>query len=625
MVRVNPTNRGLLANILKHTVNLIRLARKGHPTGTSSGHVHGTLPNPRKEEMLLRSSKTRPPASKKLLVLVSALCALPAMAQPVRPDAGTLLEPQRQIPSLPVPGGAPAVSVPPAPAATGFDRSVRLTPAAFRFQGNTVFDESTLAAVVAPFVGKPTGMEGLFEAAAAVRRHYRDHGYLLTEAYLPAQRFSESGGTVLIQVLEARLGKARVVVEGAGVSQALAAQIVQRQLVPGSLITADQLEKPVLLLRDLAGVDASATVEPGAAEGQADVVVTVRPTGASFAAVVGLDNLGPRSAGRVRTYVDASLSNLTGRGDVLSARAQVSERSASELYRIGYSTTAGGYATRLGIHVARADYALGKEFAALGASGTADVLAVSVTQPIIRSRMANLYAELAAERKDFADQTTTPASANDRRIHLVRLGAVGNFIDKLGADAFTSYALSLTHGTLHLDAASLALDQSVFGLRTAGTFNKVNVELQRTLFLSAAGRVSVSVQGQYASKNLTSAEKLSLGGPTGVRGYPIGEALGDSGAIASVEYRHQLASLGAKTPLFGAVFYDWGRVRFNRSGSPFATPATETLSSAGIGLSAGTVGDYLLSTQLAWRTDRSVPTIEPDKKPRLWLSFQKWL
>ncbi|MEO8021354.1 ShlB/FhaC/HecB family hemolysin secretion/activation protein [Polaromonas sp.] len=566
----------------------------------------------------MRSTKT-------LFILVASISALPAVAQQVRPDAGTLLEPNRQIPTLPATGGTPPVAVPAPPAATAFDKSVRLTPAAFRFQGNTVFDESTLAAVVAPFVGKLTGMDGLFEAAAAVRRHYRDHGYLLTEAYLPAQRFSESGGTVLIQVLEARLGKARVVMEGAGVSEALATQIVQKQLVPGSLITADQLERPVLLLRDLAGMEASATVEPGAAEGEADVIVTVKPTGSKFAAVLGLDNMGPRSAGRVRSYVDASLSNLTGRGDVLSARAQISESSASELYRVGYSATVGGYATRLGINVARADYVLGKEFAALGASGKVDVLAVSATQPLIRSRMANLYADLTAERKDFADKTTTPASATDRSINAVRLGVVGNFIDKLGTDSFTSYALSLTHGTLHLDAASLALDQSIFGLHTAGSFNKVNVELQRTMFISAAGRVSVSVQGQYASKNLTSAEKLSLGGPTGVRGYPIGEALGDSGAIVSAEYRHQLPDLGTKIPLFGSVFYDWGKVRFNRSGSPFVTPASETLSSAGIGLSAGTVGDYLLTAQMAWRTDRSVPTIEPDKKPRLWLSFQKWL
>src|SRR5690606_4356487 len=161
---------------------------------------------------------------------------------------------------------------------------------------------------------------------------------------------------------------------------------------------------------------ANATIEPGSADGEADVIVSVRPTGSKFAAVLGLDNMGPRSAGRVRSYVDASLSNLTGRGDVLSARAQISESSASELYRVGYSTPVGGYATRLGINVARADYALGKGFAALGARGQVDVLALSVTQPVIRSRMANLYAELAAERKEFADTTATPASATDRRI-----------------------------------------------------------------------------------------------------------------------------------------------------------------------------------------------------------------
>jgi hemolysin activation/secretion protein len=552
-----------------------------------------------------------------------SLVVLPVFAQSVRPDAGTILESQRQAPNLPAPGG-PAVVVPPAPTAASFDRAISVTPAAFRVQGNTVFSEAELQAVLAPFVGRRADMGGLVQAAGAVRDYYRARGYILTEAYLPQQQFAATGGTVAIQVLEARIGKATARMEGEGPSAALVASIVQAHLRPGDLITEAALEKPILLLRDLRGFDATAEVQPGANPGEADIVVVVKASGPRYSGLVGLDNYGPRAAGEFRAYAEAEANNLAGHGDVLAARVQVADRSQNNLYRLGYSATVGGHATRLGLQVARAEYALGKQFAALGATGDAQVLSVSATQPMVRSRAANLFGVLALERKDLDDRTVTPASSSDRRVDAVRLSALGNFVDSLAGNTFTSYALSVTYGRLDMDAASFALDQGPGGLRTAGSFTKANFEVQRATFLSAQDRVTASLQGQLASRNLTSAEQFSLGGPTGVRGYPVSEAIGDSGVIATLEYRRQFGAV-AGVPLSASVFYDWGRVKFNESGVPLVATGSQVLSSAGAGLSAGLYGGYLLSLQLAWRTRDVAPASDPDRKPRVWLSLQKWL
>ena len=550
--------------------------------------------------------------------------ASPAFAQFVRPDAGTILETPRQLPTLPEPGGAPAVVLPEAPAAASFDRSVTLTPAAFRVQGNTLVTEAQLQPLLAPFVGKRTDMAGLLQVPAAVRQYYRERGYILTEAYLPQQQFAATGGTVTIQVLEARIGKASVRMEGSGLSQELAERVVRTQLPAGSPITEALLEKPVLLLRDLAGFEAVADVQPGSRAGEADIVVAVKPIGARYTALLGVDNHGVRSAGEVRGYLDGEVLNLAGRGDVLGARVQLGEHSDNNLYRLGYSTTVGGYATRLGVQLARTEYALGKQFAALGAFGEAEVLGLSATQPIIRTRAYNLFGAVALERKNLTDRTTTPASSVERRVDSVRLSTLGNFVDGMGGSSFSSYALSLTHGRLELDAAALALDQGAFGLRTDGSFNKLNLEFQRSMFVRASDRFTVNLQGQRAARNLTSAEQISLGGPSGVRGYPVGEAVGDSGAILNLEYRHQFAPVGG-VPLGASVFYDWGYVKFHQDGAPFPTPESQTLGAAGFGLSAGSYGNYLLSLQLAWRTTSEQPLSDPDRKPRAWLSLQKWL
>lgn len=555
----------------------------------------------------------------------AAAFTLPAAAQQIRPDAGTLL-PQPQLPALPAPGGAPTTTVPQAPAAAPFSTSVQMTPAAFRIQGNTLFPESVLQPLVAEFVGKPTDMEGLLKAAQAVRRYYRDRGYLLTETYLPEQRFAATGGTVTIQVLEARVGKVNVRVEDQGISQSLANAIVTTHLRSGDHISEVSLDKPILLLRDLIGFDATASVEPGANAGEADVTVLVKSAGPKMDGSVGLDNSGVRSAGQTRVFANANLNNPTGRGDVLSARAQVSERTGSELYRIGYSTTLGGRATKLGLNVTQTEYALGKQFAALGATGEATIFGASLTQPLIRSRAKNLLGTVTYEHKELTDRTSTPPTNADRQIDSLRFSLLGNFVDEAMGASFNSYAAHLTTGKLKLDAGTLALDQGAAGLRTAGSFSKLNLEYLRTTFTSAAGRLSASFQGQLASKNLTSAEKIGLGGVAGVRGYPAGEGVGDTGAIVQLEYSHQLPQWDwtAKVPLRASVFYDWGYVKFNEAGAPFAAQASETLKSMGVGLTAGTFGNWLVSTQLAWRMDRA-PATDPDKNPRVWISVQKWL
>ncbi|WP_167772692.1 ShlB/FhaC/HecB family hemolysin secretion/activation protein [Ramlibacter henchirensis] len=554
----------------------------------------------------------------------ASACALPVVAQQApRPDAGILLQQERQAPSAPAAGTAPII-VPQPPTVAPFSESVRLIPAAFRVRGSTLFPEKTLVALLDDLVDKEMDMEGLVQAAARVRRYYRERGYLLTEAYLPEQLFPARNGAIQIHVVEARVGRVAVRREDDAVSESLANDIVRKHLQPGEHITEYMLEKPILLLRDLVGFDATAAVTPGANTGEADITVSVKPQGARADGVVGFDNFGARSAGAVRIGGTANLNNPTGRGDVLSANVQVSEHSGAQLYRIGYSTPVTGYATKVGVSVTRTEYALGKQFEALGATGTGDIYSVTATHPIIRSRTRNVIGALTYDHKRLDDETTTPPTDSGRRVDSIRASLLGNFVDEAIGSSFNSYSVNYTSGELKLDPATRASDTGPTGLRTSGSFSKVNLDFLRTTFLSAISRVSIGLQAQLASKNLTSAEKVGLGGPNGVRGYPVGEAVGDTGAIVSLEYRRQLPDL-AKVPLSAGVFYDWGYVKYNEAGAPFpVTTPSESISSAGLGLTAGRYGDWLLTSQLAWRTDRAALS-DPDRRPRLWLSLQKWL
>ena len=545
-----------------------------------------------------------------------------------RPDTGTLLDRPSQLPALPLQGG-PKIQLPAPAAAPAAANAVTLVPAAFRFEGNTVFGADVLAALLSARVGKPTDLSGLNQAAQVIRDHYREQGYLLSDAYIPAQQFSAAGGTVTIAVIEARIGRASVKTEGDGAARALAESVLAANLRPGDLITAYQLEKPVLLLRDMAGFDASASVEPGQRVGEADVQLLVKPAGLKLETSLGLDNYGVRSSGTMRAFASASALNLSGRGDVLSGRIQLAEVSGSRLYRLGYSLPVGGLGTRLSLDFTRSEYALGKEFAALGATGVADIVSLSAVQPVYRARERNLFLSASLERKKLRDQTDTPVSLSDKTINDVRAGVLGNFADGLVGDgAFNSYALSAMTGQYGMDATSLSNDQAPGGLNTAGRFGKINLELQRVQYLNRSSQIQLSLQGQRASRNLPSAEKMVLGGPTGVRGYAAGEGAGDSGMLLSAEYRYLLppsiSLLGEPISLVG--FADRGMVRINQSGAPAGSANSVDLASTGFGLIAGRSGNYLLSAWAAFGLSGNVPgSTDGSRRARVWVSMQKWL
>ncbi len=551
-------------------------------------------------------------------------------AAQTRPDAGSLLFPKPPAPSA-EPPTAPQILLPEPTAAPTQNAALRITPSAFRFTGNILYPEPVLAALLVDFVDRPTDLAGLATAAAKVAAYYRSNGYLLTEAYLPEQSFAAVGGAVTIRVIEAKIGRAFVNLDGIekAAGRHFVEELVASHLKNGADVTEYLLDKPVLLLRDLAGHDASATVEPGDSLGEVHVRVTASTKGLYADGSVIVDNHGASAAGPVRVLASANLNNFMGRGDTLSVAGQISDQPGTNLYRFAYVLPVGGQGTRLTFNTARLNYALGQQFAALGATGKADILGLGVSVPLIRSRNDNLYAQVSAEQKRLTDATASPVQSSDREINSLRAGVTGNFTDNLAERlGLNSYAANITSGRLKLSPAELAVDQGAGGLQTAGVFSKVNLDYQRTQYLAEASSLNLLGQAQWASKNLGSAEKLSLGGPNGVRAYPVGEGAGDSGTLISLEYRYPMpaALLPFGEPLKLVAFYDYGHVRLHQNGPAVPGAANSmSLGAVGVGAILGRSGSFVIKTHLAWRTTRNPPSNGGnDAAPRAWLTAQSW-
>jgi hemolysin activation/secretion protein len=297
--------------------------------------------------------------------------------------------------------------------------------------------------------------------------------------------------------------------------------------------------------------------------------------------------------------------------------------------RLSYVIPIGHYGTRIGASATGFQYRLGKDFASTGANGEGQVYTLYALHPLLRTRNANVFIQGAAERKDLEDRQD-PDIVVDQTITNGKLGVVGDFRDRLISGGLNSYSLTVTSGKLEIAPAdALAADQSAVGGQRAGHFSKINLEYRRLQRITDQLNLLFAYAAQGANRNLTAAEQMALGGPNGVRAYPVGEAPGDVGQIGTLELRY----LVPKLQVFGgdltlSTFIDHGQVLTQKNPTPAAaavSPNRRSITGAGVGVSLGREGNFLLRLDIATPLDDETPISDSKKvDPRIWAQAIKW-
>lgn len=532
----------------------------------------------------------------------------------MRPDAGSTLETLKSAPQPP-PAPLPPIGVPQAPKPPLTAPGVRVRVSAFRFSGNTVFSTAELSGLVARFVGKEFDFAGLNQATAIITAHYRSRGYAVAHAYLPEQDIRH--GVVEIAVLEGRLGKIRI---NQAPQPRLRPQVTERVLAPLAnvpLIEERTLERRLLLLNDLAGVRAQATLEPGRNVGEADLIVDVTDVGPRIRGSLEADNYGSRYTGEVRAGVSLQVIGPLGLGDQLAFRGLTSTNGGLQYGVLGYDVPVGADGWRAGVGYSALDYTLGRDFASLNAHGEARIWTATLAYPLIRTRLSNLTLQLAYDDKRSIDRVDAVASLTDKKLEVFRLTASGDASDARSGGGYTSYGVTVASGRLSFrNAAAALVDQG--GHNTAGDYAKLNYSVARLQRLGRTFALYLALNGQFASKNLDSSEKFSLGGPFGVRAYPLGEAGGDAAHLGTLELRANAGRvMGADAQVFG--FTDAGTATFNADPLSTDNPNRRTISGYGVGISLVRADSFWLRSSAAWRGSGGQPVADADRHPRVWL------
>lgn len=558
-------------------------------------------------------------------VAVFALASACALAQtPPRPDAGQLLEQQRQPIRLPPPD-EPVLPKPPEPTpALPASPQLKVTVQSFTFTGNTLYPEEALQAQVQEFIGKELDFEGLNDVATKVRSFYRTRGYFLAQAYLPRQTIRN--GSVEIGIIEGRIGEVELVNRQPDrLANSLLVGILGTHFAQGQLITETGLERPLLIINDLPGSTVTSEIRPSRIMGAADLRVNVGEAVSPINGSVDADNEGNRFTGEYRAGTSLNWNTPLGYGDQASFRGFVSDE-GMWYSRLAYLVPVGYYGTRVGASWTKFEYRLAKDFANLGAHGDGEVKSLYGFHSIVRTRNTNVILQVAYENKKLVDEIDTQNSLEKRNINDLKLGFVGDFRDGFLGGGLNAYSFTWTHGELGIEPPNvLALDIGPTGHNTQGSFSKYNVDARRLQRVTDAASLLLSISGQKGMKNLASAEKFSLGGSNGVRAFPVGEATADIGMIATAEARYIIPGFkifNGDLTLTG--FYDHGWARINEHPLPTDTENNRSLGGYGFGASAGQDGGFLVRAMAAWATHGVAQSDTQPRVPRVWVQAIKW-
>ena len=508
-----------------------------------------------------------------LLKLFLGLAAIPAQAQTV-PNAGSILQQiergQEQQQMLPRKKPAELIAPPELKAPAGLSVTVR----EFRFSGNTLLSAEKLAPAVGPFLNRPLDFNGLNKAAAAVAEIYHQAGWIV-RTYLPQQDIKD--GVVTIQIVEAVFGGAQINGEvPPRISREHIMRIFEAQQKIGAPLSADALDRALLLADDLPGVTVSGSLHEGAKERETDIDLKLgdEPLAAGEA---GIDSTGSRSTGTARLTANLNLNSPFKQGDLVSAN--VIHTQGSDYLRVDGNLPVGSNGWRTGINGSHLSYNLvAPEFSALNANGTSDTLGLEATYPIIRSRLKNLYLNVNADNKAFDNQSSGATSTHYKE-NVITVALDGNLFDNLWGGGANSANLTLVDGNLNLNGSpNQAADATT--TKTAGHYDKLRFSATRQQVITETVSLFGALSGQAAHKNLDSSEKFYLGGSGGVRAYPSNEGGGSEGKLLNLELRWRLTQGYNLTG-----FYDYGHITINPNNNFIGATALNDFSLKGVGMS----------------------------------------
>jgi hemolysin activation/secretion protein len=421
-------------------------------------------------------------------------------------------------------------------------------------EGSTVYDAGALSEAWAGMVGKQISLADAQLIADRITARYRNDGYILSRAIIPAQRIA--GGSLRIQVVEGYIKDYRIDgvfpdgMAGGGPISGVRAKLAAyaEKMVGTRPITAKMMERYLLLANDLPGITAQAVLAPaqGGDPGGATLVVQAKKKAVDFFGSV--DNYGSRFSGPYQGQAGIVLNSPFGLSERIGIRGINTIGDWKELHYLegNWDQDIGSEGTKVGFGVAYSKSHPGNLIPAIEdqIDGTVWTETFRVSHPFMRSRTTNWYGRASLVWRDVKtdngalENPTGPdalGAHNRDHLRILRIGTSYDLVDRFRGVSFfdveVSQGLPVFNYTRKGDESSRP--------EASGKFTKITGEVSRLQSLFLPGlNLYVAAQGQFSPDKLLASEEFGVGGSQYGRGYDPSEITGDSGVATKVELQY---------------------------------------------------------------------------------------
>lgn len=393
--------------------------------------------------------------------------------------------------------------------------------------GNTIYSTQDLMKFFKPSLNKKISLADLQAMVEDISKKYREDGYVLSRAILPAQEIKQ--GVVKVQVIEGYVNS--VTVQGnVGRDQALLERY-GKKVMESKPFQLHLLERQMLLMNDLSGLSVKSVLTPSKTiPGAADLTIVAERQLVNAYFIY--DDYGSRFLGPREVSYGGNINSLLIPGDKNAFHfSQTSVKKQLYFEEFVHSQPIGtnGLIWTLGSNYTRT--APGFTLRQADIIGQSFSVYSNFDDSIIRSRSQNLTWRTMLNYQNV-NSTILGIPFYQDRFRSIGQGLYYDVADKwLGVN---NMELDYYQGFPIWGAQDHFLQSRPRG-RTA--FSKFTLNAGRLQGLTGRCSVYLATQAQYAFNAQLATQQFSYGGAAYGRGYDPAEIVGDRGLAGKFEFR----------------------------------------------------------------------------------------
>jgi hemolysin activation/secretion protein len=464
--------------------------------------------------------------------------------------------------------------------------------------------------------------------ADEITRYYRERGFIIAQAIVPAQEVNN--GVVSLRILEGSLEDVRV-----EDNKAYKAKVIEGPFrrLRGYPITQDSIERALLDVQAFPGLTVFGTFTQGDELGNTDLVVRVREED-QFNFTPTVDNYGSEFTGEYRAMLDFQFNDLFGVADQVNGYIlQTFEPDNGTYGGLDFRFPFGRNAIGFGASSNQFDVGVDEFFALLGVEGTVDQANIYWDHRFANGRFFSASSRFGVAAKSAVTELAGSVESEDNLA--VASLAFDFFLASRKGTGFTvgtfqiDVGLPDTLGSMDESGDGLSSRRGGDGQLAGGDFSKLKFNFQYLRRMGANNSLLLRADGQWTDDILVALEQYAIGGPQNVRAYSVAEALVDTGASATLEWIINAPGFADKprgSRTWGEIFQLslYADYAYGKTNNPLPWPAQEPTvdySGYGLGLQFNVPGKFFARVDVASPIGSREPSNDRDPQYYIRMSY----